>query len=94
MLMIVVLKKLRQLMVQQLAKPHADTTYTNTDKSNGKIFDGKDVGDVKEEGLKTIKKRQINDECAAILAFSDWMYIKAGEEGVSMDSGWKTWRVL
>ena len=20
------------------------------------------------------------------------MYIKAGEEGVSMDSGWKTWR--
>ena len=43
-------------------------------------------------GLKTIKKRQINDECAAILAPSDWMYIKAGEEGVSMDSGWKTWR--
>ena len=22
------------------------------------------------------------------------MYIKAGEEGVSMDSGWKTWRVV
>ena len=74
------------------AKPHADITYTNTDKSNGEIPDGKDVGDVKEEGLKTIKKRQINDECAAILSPSDWMYIKAGEEGVSMDSGWKTWR--
>ena len=73
-------------------KPHADITYTNTDKSNGEIPDGKDVGDVKQEGLKTIKKRQINDECAAILAPSDWMYIKAGEEGVSMDSGWKTWR--
>ena len=44
------------------------------------------------EGLKTIKKRLINNQCADILAPSDWMYIKAGEEGVSMDSGWKTWR--
>ena len=85
-------KKVKATYGTATAKPHADTTYTNTDKSNGKIPDGKDVGDVKEEGLKTIKKRQINDECAAILAPSDWMYIKAGEEGVSMDSGWKTWR--
>ena len=85
-------KKVKATYGTATAKPHADTTYTNTDKSNGEIPDGKDVGDVKEEGLKTIKKRQINDECAAILAPSDWMYIKAGEEGVSMDSGWKTWR--
>ena len=28
------------------AKAHADTTYTNTDKSNGDIPTGKDVGDV------------------------------------------------
>ena len=74
------------------AKPHADITYTNTDKSNGDIPTGKDVGDVKQEGLKTIKKRFINDQCAQILAPSDWMYIKAGEEGGTMDSGWKTWR--
>ena len=65
MLMIVVLKKATY--GTATAKPHADTTYTNTDKSNGKIPDGKDVGDVKEEGLKTIKKRQINDECAQYL---------------------------
>ena len=44
------------------------------------------------EGLKTIKKRIIDNECRGLLAPSDWMYIKAGEEGVSMDSGWKTWR--
>ena len=43
-------------------------------------------------GLKTIKKRIIDTQCAGLLAPSDWMYIKAGEEGVSMDSGWKTWR--
>ena len=34
----------------------------------------------------------IDSQCASILAPSDWMYVKAGEEGVSMDSGWKTWR--
>ena len=44
------------------------------------------------EGLKTIKKRMIDNQCAGILAPSDWMYIKAGEEGGTMDSGWKTWR--
>ena len=44
------------------------------------------------EGLKTIKKRIIDNECRGLLAPSDWMYIKAGEEGTTMDSGWKTWR--
>ena len=74
------------------ARNMADTLYTDTDKSNGIIPTGKDVGDVKQEGLKTIKKKLIDNQCANILAPSDWMYIKAGEEGVSMDSGWKTWR--
>ena len=44
------------------------------------------------EGLKTIKKRIIDNECRGLLAPSDWMYLKAGEEGGTMDSGWKTWR--
>ena len=44
------------------------------------------------EGLKTVKKRIIDNECRGLLAPSDWMYIKAGEEGTTMDSGWKTWR--
>ena len=70
----------------------ADTLYTETDKSNGDIPTGKDVGDVRDEGLKTIKKRMIDNQCAGILKDSDWMYIKAGEEGGTMDSGWITWR--
>ena len=53
---------------------------------------GADTDKVKDEGLKTKRKAEINNQCAGILAPSDWMYIKAGEEGVSMDSGWKTWR--
>ena len=85
-------KKVKGTYGTATAKPHADITYTNTDKSNGDIPTGKDVGDVKQEGLKTIKKRLINDQCAQLLAPSDWMYIKAGEEGTTMDSGWKTWR--
>ena len=74
------------------AKPIADVLYTEQNKTDNVIPAGKDVGDVAAEGLKTIKKKQIDNECAGILAPSDWMYIKAGEEGVSMDSGWKTWR--
>ena len=74
------------------AKNMADTLYTDTDKSNGIIPTGKDVGDVKQEGLKTIKKKLIDDQCANILAPSDWMVVKATETGGSVDSGWKTWR--
>ena len=74
------------------AKAIADTLYTEQNKTDGVIPTGKDVGDVAVEGLKTIKKRMIDNQCAQLLAPSDWMYIKAGEEGVSMDSGWKTWR--
>ena len=70
----------------------ADTLYTETDKSNGDIPTGKDVGDVRDEGLKTIKKRMFDNQCAGLLAPSDWMVIKATETGTTMDSGWKTWR--
>ena len=74
------------------AKAIADSTYTSQDKTDGKIPSGKDVGDVKTEGLKTIKKRMIDNQCAGILAPSDWRVVKATETGETMDSGWKTWR--
>ena len=48
--------------------------------------------DVKQSGLKTIKKRMIDKQCAEILTPSDWMVVKATETGTTMDSGWKTWR--
>ena len=44
------------------------------------------------EGLKTIKKRMIDNQCAGILAPSDWMVVRATETGGTMNSGWKTWR--
>ena len=74
------------------AKKIADTLWTEQDKTDGKIRAGDDVGDVAKEGLKTIKKRIIDNECAQLLAPSDWRVIKATETGGTMDSGWKTWR--
>ena len=44
------------------------------------------------KGLKTIKKEMIDQQCAGILAPSDWRVIKAKETGGTMNSGWKTWR--
>ena len=74
------------------AKAIADSTWTSQDKTDGLIPNGEDVGDLKQEGLKTIKKRMIDNQCAGLLAPSDWMVVKATETGGTMDSGWKTWR--
>ena len=74
------------------AKAIADSTWTSQDKTDGLIPSDKDVGDVKVEGLKTIKKRSIDNQCAGILQPSDWRVIRAKETGSTMNSGWKTWR--
>ena len=44
------------------------------------------------EGLKTKHKRIIDNQCAGILAPSDWRVIREQETGDAMDSDWKTWR--
>ena len=74
------------------AKKIADTLWTSQDKTDGLIPEGKDVGDVAVEGLKTIKKEMINNQCAGLVAPSDWRVVKAKETETEMDSGWKTWR--
>jgi hypothetical protein len=74
------------------AKKIADTLWTEKDKTDGLIPEGKDVGDVATRGLKYIKKELIDRQCAGLLAPSDWMVVRATETGETMDSGWKTWR--
>ena len=44
------------------------------------------------EGLKTVKNRMIDNQCAGQLAPSDWRVIREQETGNAMDSDWKTWR--
>jgi len=74
------------------AKNIDDKLWTQQDSDDGLMPSDKEVGDVAVEGLKTIKKRMIDNQCAGILAPSDWMVVKATETGGTMDSGWKTWR--
>ena len=74
------------------AKKIADTLWTEQDKTDGLIREGDDVGDVATRGLTYLKKQMIDNQCAGILAPSDWMVLRATETGGTMDSGWKTWR--
>ena len=61
------------------AKAIADSLYTQQDSDDGFLPSNKSVGDVKDEGLKTIKKRIINDQASGILAETDWYVTKATE---------------
>ena len=70
------------------ARAMADADATDNEGNKLKDVDGNQVIDY---GLKTIKKRIIDNQCAGLLAPSDWMVVKATETGVTMDSGWKTW---
>ena len=74
------------------AKEHADTKWTQKEIDDGDAPAGADTNTIKDEGLKTIKKRIIDNQCAGLLAPSDWMVVKATETGTTMDSEWKTWR--
>jgi len=75
-----------------IAKNIDDITWTQTEIDDGDAPDGATTSTVKQEGLKTIKKRMIDNQCKDILAPSDWMVVRATETDTTMDSGWKTWR--
>ena len=70
------------------AKSLDDVLFTQADQDAGRGT--KDA--LNYRGLKYIKKEIIDNQCATILAPSDWMVVKATETGEAMDSGWKTWR--
>ena len=74
------------------ARAIADTTWSQQDSDDGLMPSDKSVGDVRVEGLKTIKNRIIDNQCAGRLAPSDWRVIREQETGSAMDSDWKTWR--
>jgi hypothetical protein len=74
------------------AKKIADTQDSDAVDSEGNKVKDNDGNQVINKGLKTIKKEIINNQCAGLLAPSDWRVVKATETGGTMDSGWKTWR--
>ena len=68
------------------AKAHADTLYTSQDKTDNKIPEGKDVGDVKTEGLKTILIRDIKKQAQSELNRTDWYVVRKTEEDIAIPS--------
>ena len=61
------------------AKQLDDSLWTQQDSDDGNLPDDKSVGDVKVEGLKTIKKRIIKEQASNLLSKHDWQVVKATE---------------
>ena len=68
------------------AKAHADTLWTSQDKTDNKIPEGKDVGDVAVEGLKTILIKNIKAQAAGILQDTDWYIVRKADAGTAVPS--------
>ena len=64
------------------AKAHADTLYTAQDESDGKGIEG----EVKVEGLKTIKIRTVKNQAAGILQETDWYIVRKADAGTAVPS--------
>ena len=74
------------------AKKHADTLWTSQDKTDGKIPDGKDVGDVAVEGLKTKLIRTVKAQAAAELKNTDWYVVRKADASTAVPSAITTHR--
>ena len=74
------------------AKAIADTTWTQQQIDDGLAPEGATTSTVATEGLKTVKKELIDDQCNGLLAPNDWRVTKQEETGSAMDGGWKTYR--
>ena len=74
------------------AKAHADSLYTDQDKTDKAIPADKDVGDVKNEGLKTILIRSLKLKSAEILKDTDWYILRKADAGTAIPSSITTHR--
>ena len=73
-------------------KKHADTLWTEEDKTDGNIPEGKDVGDVAVEGLKTQLIRTIKQQAAGELQKTDWYIIRKADADTAVPSSITTHR--
>ena len=64
------------------AKAHADTLFTADDEDNGLGTEG----EVKVEGLKTVKIKNIKQQAAEILAGTDWYIIRKADANTAVPS--------
>ena len=66
--------------------------FTTQDKTDDRIPEGKDVGDVKSEGLKTQLIRTIKQQAAGILQDTDWYIVRKADAGTAVPSSITTHR--
>ena len=74
------------------AKAHADTTWSQDDSDDGLMPDDKSVGDVKVEGLKTIRIRTVKQQAATILQDTDWYIVRKADADTDVPSAITTFR--
>tara|TARA_A100001015_G_scaffold45052_1_gene49601 strand:+ start:1120 stop:1740 length:621 start_codon:yes stop_codon:yes gene_type:complete len=74
------------------AKAHADILWTSQDKTDGNIPEGKDVGDVAVEGLKTVLIRTLKAQAAGELQRTDWYVVRKADAGTAIPSAIETHR--
>ena len=74
------------------AKAHADTTYTEQDKTDNLIPADKDVGDIKSRGLKYQLIYKVKAEAESILNETDWYITRKAEKSTAIPSAITTHR--
>ena len=74
------------------AKAHADTLWTQADSDNGDLPFDKSIGDVKDEGLKTVLIRTIKSQAAGELQNTDWYVVRKADAGTAIPSAITTHR--
>ena len=74
------------------AKKHADTLWTEEDKTDGLIPEDKDVGDVATRGLKYNLIQEVKKQAAGILQETDWYIVRKADAGTAVPSAITTHR--
>ena len=74
------------------AKPIADVLYTEQNKTDNEIPEGKDVGDVAVKGLKTVLIETIKAQAAGELEKTDWYIVRKADAGTAVPSSITTHR--
>ena len=75
-----------------IAKKHEDTLWTEEDKTDGRIPEGKDVGDVATRGLKYNLIQETKKQAAGILQETDWYIVRKADAGTEVPSSITTHR--
>tara|TARA_Y100001973_G_scaffold71302_1_gene103907 strand:- start:2770 stop:3396 length:627 start_codon:yes stop_codon:yes gene_type:complete len=74
------------------AREHADTLWTEQNKTDNEIPEGKDVGDVAIEGLKTVLIKRVKEQAKHELGKTDWYVVRKADTDEAVPSAVATHR--